>query len=199
LGLHYVAEVGNGRASTNGAVEPVQNFVDENNHKSLNVALFANPEAIPGAQFGFSVYRDVLYPTNSMRIGETIADAYAVLSRHDFEWLNEALMIRHSPQGMHVYETPAFYSQISRRFGMMRPYLRYEYINASSHEPVFPQVGLRTGPSVGIRFDVDKAVALKAQYSYTELRRQTQRDGKICQLNSLCAPNAVSLQVGYTF
>jgi hypothetical protein len=199
LGLHYVAEVGNGRASTKNAAEPVQNFVDENDHKSLNVALFANPEAIPGSQFGFSAYRDVLYPTNSMRIGETTVDAYAVLSRHDFEWLNEALMIRHSPQGMHVYETPAFYSQISRRFGMMRPYLRYEYINASSHEPVFPQVGLRTGPTAGIRFDVDNSVALKAQYSYTELRRQTQTDGKVCQLNALCAPSAVSLQVGYTF
>jgi hypothetical protein len=90
--------------------------VDENNHKSLNVAVFATPEAIPRSQFGFSAYRDVLYPINLMRIGETIVDAYAV-SRHNLEWLNEALAIRHSPQGMHVYETPAFYSQISRRFG----------------------------------------------------------------------------------
>ena len=200
LGLHYVAEVGNGRASDrNSAVEPVQNFVDENNHKSVNLALFAQPEAIPGAQVGFSVYRDVLYPPNSVAIGETIVDAYAVLSRSKFEWLNEGLVIRHTPQGMPVFETPAFYSQISRRFGIVRPYLRYEYVNASSKEPVFPQVGLRTGPTAGVRFDVSNAVALKAQYSYTELRRQTQIDGKICQAVSLCAPSAVALQVGYTF
>jgi len=199
LGLHYVAEVGNGRASSRNAAEPVQNFVDENNHKSVNLALFALPEAIPGMQVGFSVYRDILSPVNSVSIGETIVDAYGVLSRGNFEWLNEGLVIRHSPQGMHVFETPAFYSQISRKFGILRPYLRYEYINASSQEPVFPQVGLRTGPTAGIRFDVGNSVALKAQYSYSELRRQTQTDGKLCQANALCAPSAVALQVGYTF
>ena len=199
LGLQYVAEVGNGRDSQRNAVEPVQNFADENNHKSINLALFALPEAIPGLQVGFSVYRDVLYPLNSVSIGETIVDAYAVLSRRNFEWLNEGLVIRHSPQGMHLFETPAFYSQFSRKFGILRPYLRYEYVNASSQEPVFPQVGLRTGPTAGMRFDVSNAVALKAQYSYTELRRQTQTDGRICQAISLCAPSQVSLQVGYTF
>lgn len=199
LGLHYVAEVGNGRVSHADAAEPVQNFVDENNHKSVNLAFFAVPEAIPGSQFGFSVYRDVLYPANFASIGETIVDAYAVLSRRNFEWLNEGLMIRHAPQGMHVFETPGFYSQISRKFGITRPYLRYEYVNASSQEPVFPQVGLRTGPTAGIRFDVGKAVAIKAQYSYSELRRQTETDGKTCQANALCAPSALGLQVGYTF
>jgi len=200
LGLHYVAEVGNGRSSERTpAVEPVQNFVDENNRKSINLALFALPEAFPGAQVGFSIYRDVLYPQNAVAIGQTIVDAYAVISRSKFEWLNEGLMIRHTPRGMHGFETPAFYSQISRRFGMVRPYLRYEYINASSKEPVFPQVGLRTGPTAGVRFDVNNAVALKAQYSYTLLRRQTETDGKLCQAVSLCAPSSVALQVGYTF
>jgi hypothetical protein len=82
---------------------------------------------------------------------------------------------------------------------MVRPYLRYEYINASSKEPVFPQVGLRTGPTAGVRFDVNSAVALKAQYGYTLLRRQTETDGKLCQAVSLCAPSSVALQVGYTF
>lgn len=199
LGLHYVAEVGNGRTSSSAALEPVQNFVDENNHKSINLAFFALPEAVPGLQTGFSVYRDLLTPFNSVNIAETIVDGYAVVSRRNFEWLNEGLMIRHTPEGGHVFETPAFYSQISRKFGITRPYFRYEYVNASSKEPVFPQVGLRTGPTVGVRFDVAKSVALKAQYSYSELRRQTVTDGKECQAASLCAPNALALQVGYTF
>lgn len=145
------------------------------------------------------MYRDVLYPYNSLSIGETIVDAYAVLSPRNFEWLNEGLVIRHSPKGMHVFETPGFDSQISRKFGVVRPYLRYEYINASSQEPVFPQVGFRAGPIAGVRFDVGNSVALKAQYGYSELRRQTQTEGKLCQANSLCAPSAVALQVGYTF
>ena len=32
---------------------------------------------------------------------------------------------------------------------------------------VFPDVGLREGPSVGLRFDASESVALKFQYDYT--------------------------------
>jgi len=198
LGLHYIAEVGNGRGF-DPLEEPVQNYVDEDGHKALNFALFARPDAVPGLQAGFSVYRDSLSIVNSPRISETITDVYAVLTRPRFEWLNEALMIRHAPLGGHVYETPAFYSEISQRFGSYRPYLRYQYINASSQEPVFPQVGLRTGPSVGIRFDASESVALKLQYDYTMLRRQEAIDGKSCVQLSMCAPNAAAIQVDFKF
>jgi len=198
LGLHYIFEVGNGRTSDPFA-EPVQNYVDENGHKAMNVAVFARPDAIPGLQTGFSFFRDVRSVPNSPRITETIADAYAVLIRPRFEWLNEVLLIRHAPEGQHVYETPAFYSQISERFGIYRPYLRYQYINASSQEPIFPQVGLRTGPSVGMRFDVTESVALKLQYDYTTLRRQGIIDGKSCVQLSMCAPSAAAVQVDFKF
>ena len=198
LGLHYVAEAGNGRTS-NPVAEPVQNYVDENGHKAFNVALFARPDALPGLQTGFSVYRDVLSVPGSPRVTETITDVYAVLARPRFEWLNEALMIRHTPAGGHDYVTPAFYSQISQRFGIYRPYFRYQYINASSNEPVFPQVGLRTGPSLGIRFDATESVALKLQYDYAFLRRTGTIDGKSCVQLSMCAPSSVALQVDFKF
>src|SRR4029077_10214331 len=42
LGLHYIAEVGNGRTGTRGA-EPVQNFVDDNAHKSGRLKIFWRP------------------------------------------------------------------------------------------------------------------------------------------------------------
>ena len=46
LGLHYVAEIGNGRASrTPLTEEPVQNEIDDQNHKAYNLAVFARPEA----------------------------------------------------------------------------------------------------------------------------------------------------------
>ncbi len=199
LGLNYVAQVGNGRSS-DPLVEPVQNYVDENSRKAVNVALFARPDSIPGLQVGFSAYHDVLSTIFSPRIDETIMDAYAVMIRSKFEWLNEAMMIRHAPTGQHVFETPAFYSQISERFGMYRPYLRYQYINASSQEPVFPQVGLRTGPSVGIRFDPTASVALKLQYDHTLLRRQQPGiNGQTCPQLQMCAPNAVGMQVDFKF
>jgi hypothetical protein len=188
LGLHYVAEVGNGRASRSPLTEePVQNVVDDQNHKAFNLALFARPEAIRGLQVGFSAYRDMLAPVNSPKIGETILAAHAVFIRSQFEWLNEALVVRHSVVGTsQVFNTPGFYSQVSKQFGSYRPYFRYQYVNASNTEPIFPDVHLRHGPSVGLRYDASESVALKLQYDYTALRGQA-------------AISALALQVGFTF
>jgi hypothetical protein len=188
LGLHYVAEIGNGRESRSPiTAEPVQNVIDEQNHKAFNLALFAKPEAIRGLQVGFSAYRDLLNPANSPRIGETILAAHAVFVRPQFEWLNEALVVRHSIFGTsQVFNTPGFYSQISKQFRSYRPYFRYQYVNAANTEPVFPDVRLRQGPSVGLRYDASESVALKLQYDRTALRGQA-------------AISALALQVGFTF
>jgi hypothetical protein len=187
LGLHYIAEVGNGRASTRSeSVEAVQNVVDENNHKAFNLGFFARPEAVRGLQVGFSGYRDVLTPVGLPRIGETILDVYGVFVRPNFEWLNEALVVRHALEGSRVFQTPGFYSQISKRLGAYRPYFRYQYLNASDSEPLFPGIGLRHGPSLGLRYDASESVALKLQYDYTMFRRES-------------AINGLVLQFGFTF
>ena len=188
LGLHYVAEVGNGRESRNPFVaEPVQNEIDDINHKAYNFALFARPEAVRGLQTGFSVYRDLLAPANQAAIHETILAAHAVLIRPKYEWLNEVLLDRHVPVGgAEVFNTAGFYTQTSRQFGSFRPYVRYQYVNVPRKEPVFPDVGLRYGPSIGLRYDASESVALKFQYDYTALRDQP-------------AVKGLSLQVGFTF
>lgn len=193
LGLHYVAEVGNGRASRSPLTdEPVQNVIDDQNHKAYNLALFARPEAVRGLQVGFSAYRDLLAPVNSPRISETILAAHAVFVRSNFEWLNEALLVRHAPQGVsqRIFNTPGFYTQLSRQFGSYRPYFRYQYVNAARTEPVFPDVSLQHGPSVGIRFDASESVALKLQYDYT-FQRQTPL--------TQAGYSTLTLQTGFTF
>lgn len=188
MGLHYVAEVGNGRESRSPLTEePVQNIVDDSNGKAVNFELFARPAKFPGLQFGFSAYHDLLVPTSSpVSVGETILAAHAVYSTPNFEWLNEALVVRHAPQGGHTFETPGWYSQISKRFGAYRPYFRYQYINASPNEPIFPDIGLRAGPSAGVRYDASESVALKLQYDFTSLRSQNSVQG-------------LQAQVGFTF
>jgi hypothetical protein len=192
VGLHYVVEVGNGRASRSyvpplgQSATAVQNYVDENAHKAFNVALFARPDRIRGLQVGFSAYRDVLQPGVPSRIGETILAAHAVFIGSDFEWLNEVLVIRHTPQGGRMFNTPGWYTQISKRFGSYRPYFRYQYMNAADSEPVYPDIGLRAGPSLGVRYDPTDFVALKLQYDYTTLRAQQ-------------AINGLALQAGFTF
>ena len=188
LGLHYIVEAGNGRESRTPLIsEPVQNVIDDTNHKAFNLGVFARPEKVRGLQTGFSFYHDVLNPLNSNRIGETIMALHAVVVRTNYEWLNEVMVIRHSIYNEpKVYNTPGFYTQISRQFGSFRPYFRYQYINAAKTEPVFPDVGLNEGPSAGIRFDASEFVALKLQYDYTVQRQQ---------------PNysTVTLQIGFTF
>jgi hypothetical protein len=188
LGLHYVAEIGNGRASrTPLNEEPVQNEVDENNFKAFNLALFARPEAIHGLQVGFSGYHDKLMPLGLPRVDETILAAHAVYMLPKFEWLNEVVLVRHALDGTsQVYNTPAFYTQIAKRFGSYQPYFRYQYINGSDQEPIFPDVGRIEGPSVGVRYDASESVALKLQYDYNIERQQR-------------ANNALSLQLGFTF
>lgn len=188
LGLHYVAEMGNGRASRQPLIsEPVQNEIDDQNHKAFNLAVFARPEAVRGLQTGFSFYRDVLVPHNQPKVGESIYAAHVILVRPKYEWLNEALLDRHAVQGTSaVYNTPGFYSQVSKQFGSYRPYLRYQYVNAANGEPIFPDVQLQTGPSAGVRFDASESVALKFQYDYTFLRDQP-------------GINELELQLGFTF
>ena len=188
VGLHYVAEMGNGRASRQPLTsEPVQNEIDDSTHKAFNLALFARPEGVRGLQTGFSFYRDVLSPDNQPKVGESIFAAHVILVRPRYEWLNEALLDRHAVEGTNaVYNTPGFYSQVSRQFGPYRPYLRYQYVNAPNGEPVFPDVQLRAGPSAGLRFDASESVALKFQYDYTFLRDQP-------------GVNQLALQLGFTF
>jgi len=184
LGLHYIAEIGNGRESRNPIQdEPVQNIVADKNHKAFNLAVFARPTNVPGLQMGFSIYKDLLIPLGQPAIGETILAAHAIYYSTNFEWLNEAMVIRHAPTGLErVFETPGFYTQISRRFGSYRPYFRYQYINASPNEPIFPDVGLRAGPSAGVRYDASESVALKLQYDFTSLRDQRATQGAQAQI-----------------
>lgn len=188
LGLHYVAEVGNGRESREPiADEPVQNILSDSNHKAVNFELFSRPTIIPGLQFGFSAYHYQLVPASlPVGVGETIFSAHAVYSTPNFEWLNEALVVRHTPEGGHTFATPGWYSQISKRFGAYRPYFRYQYVNASPNEPIFPDIGLRAGPSAGLRYDASESVALKLQYDFTSLRNQQSVQG-------------LQAQVGFTF
>jgi hypothetical protein len=188
LGLHYVAELGNGRASRSPLDEAVQNVQDENNRKSFNLALFARPDAVRGLQAGFSVYHDRLTPGGLPAIGQTILAGHAVYQPGRFELLNEVVVLRHSVEGIggRLYNIPAFYSQLSRDFGKVRPYFRYEYINVPRNEPLFQDVGLRHGPTAGLRFNFSEFAAFKLEYNRI-VRRQ------------LPEINGLRTQVAFTF
>ncbi|HTS27337.1 MAG TPA: hypothetical protein VMH81_15780 [Bryobacteraceae bacterium] len=168
VGLHWVAELGNGRTShsVSGAVaEPVQIVQDENSRKSYNFAAFARPVGIPGFQTGFSAYRDIFYPTGGPKVPETIWDAYVTYHPSGLEFTSEAVLMRHAIAGTNrVFHNNGFYSILSKNLGKYRPYFSYEYLNIARNEPIWGSVGLRHGPSTGLRYELNESVAFKLEY-----------------------------------
>lgn len=168
LGLHYEAELGNGRASSSSsAAANVQVFGDENSRKSYNFAAFARPPAIPGLQTGFSIYGDKLYPVGVGKFSEYIMDAYVSYHPSGFEFTAEGLEIRHARLGTNtVFHTPGFYAVLLKSIGHgVKPYVSWEYVNFAKREPFYgASVGLRHGPSTGIRYDFTDYAAFKLEY-----------------------------------
>src|SRR5262249_34937348 len=80
---------------------------------------------------------------------------------------SEGFLIRHVElHGPHLFNMPAFYAQISKRIGPVRPFFRYQYVNMSP-ESVFEDVGMHRGPSFGVRYDLNDYIAFKAQLDHS--------------------------------
>ena len=180
LGLHYVFEAGNGRAYRTIDADPVQNSHDENNGKSVNLALFARPQSWPGWELGGSVYRDRLTPLGQSPIRQYIYSGHAVYIKDRVEFLNEGIWMRHARQsdaGRQEIRSsvPAFYTQFAYRVApSWRPYLRYEYMNAAASDPIARAAlgtsGWRQDMTVGVRFDAAEFMAIKFQLERIERR-----------------------------
>lgn len=203
LGLNYVAEYGSGdtiRPDING--DGLQN--DENNGNQINVGLFATPDRFPGLRIGGSVYHDQISdlvstssgvllgtqgvggntPPLSARWNQTIVNGHVIYVAHRIESLSEGFLIRHAPVGPgETFCTPAFYSQFSRKIGPIRPFVRYQYINAGPLNYIYNDIGLRYGPSFGARYDATEYLAFKAQLDHTVRRALPDLNGLHLQLS----------------
>jgi len=189
LGLNYIAEYGSSdtiRPDLDGS----GTFNDENDGNHVLLGWFARPDWAPGLQLGGSFFHDKISDAEislADRFGQTILNSYVVYVAHGIESLNEAFLIRETRLAAGaVFNIPAFYSQISRRWGRVRPFVRYQYLNASQRNTIFNDVGLRAGPSFGARYDFNDSIAFKAQLDHT------QREG-------LPDLNGLHLQVAFTF
>ena len=201
LGLNYVAEYGSSdtiRPDISGDGRET----DENNGNHVNVGFFLRPDALRGLQIGASYYHDKISnlaldaasgapvpqtpgsPGPSARYGQTIDNGYVVYVAHGIEFLNEGFLIRDA--ALHfsntVYNTPAFYSQVSKQMGHIRPFVRFQYVNASPNDLIYNDVGLRFGPSFGARYDLNDYIALKAQLDHTVRRGEPDLNGLHLQL-----------------
>ena len=188
LGLHWVAEIGNGNQSNPAAIA-VQNFNSDRNYKATNLAAFIKPQFLPGLQIGGSWYHDGLNPSqasiplNLPEIRQNIESAYIVYFSSNWEFMNEGVMLSNHLSGTSFsFRSPMAYGQVARKFGIYKPYFRYQYVHDSVHDPVNILSGLYYGPSVGIRVDVSDYAALKLQYNHLFQSGQLSGNGMDAQL-----------------
>jgi hypothetical protein len=189
LGLHYIGEITNGRSFNSNSAE-VQNFTDGNNGKAMNAGLFVRPDRVPALDVGFTVYRDSLEPDGLGNVQETITAVHAVYSTPTFEFLNEVAILTHDAEQTGVSSTSkSFYTQLSNRFGIVRPYLRYEHqdvpdsdlVFRAGHEDVAIAFGLRKAASFGLRVDLGTFAVAKVQFDRA-LQREIWASGAHVQL-----------------
>lgn len=197
LGLNYLLEYGTSDTIRPNILEPDAAAIDEGNGNGTTAGLFIKPHGVPGLEIGGSFYHDRLSPTQvssgggegggegeaAVHIGQSIVSAHAVYVTPRFEFLNEAFLIQHNVQETgEQFNTPAFYSLISQKFGRRwRPFVRYQYANASAESPIFPDIGLRQSRSAGVRFDYNDYVAFKVQYDRTSRRQLSTINDAIIQ------------------
>jgi hypothetical protein len=164
-GLHWIAEVGNGRSSSLQNA-PVQNFQSDRNYKSSNVAAYIRPDWLHGLQVGANTYHDHLFPDGVTRVDERIDGVYGVYITSIWEFMNEAVFMRNAVPGTgQVFDSKLMYTQLSRKFGTLRPYVRAQYVHSPTGDPVNQFIGKYAGPSIGLRYDISAFVAVKAQYN----------------------------------
>ena len=186
LGLHWIAEVGNGRASNKDSAQ-VQSFYTDRHRKGLNLAAYIAPEAIHGLQIGGSFYSDRLAPQGLARVDQKISSLYAIYLTAQWEFFNEAVLLSNHPEsGGRTFNTPLAYTQISHKFGAWRPYVRYQYVHSPESDPINLYTGLYMGPSFGVRHDFTDYAAFKLQYN-----RLDQHAGS--------THNGLDTQVAFTF
>lgn len=183
LGLNYIAEYGSSdtiRPNLNGTGSD-----DESNSNHIVVGFFARPGSVPGLQVGASIYHDQISDFRrdpAVRLGQTIANGHFVYTGHKIEFLNEGFLIRHAyQQSPIVYNMPAFYSQVARQFAGVRPFFRYQYMNANPNS-VLEDIALRRGPSFGARYDFNDNIAFKTQLDHILRKGQPDLNGLHLQL-----------------
>jgi hypothetical protein len=187
LGLHWIAEVGNGLASDSNVTEAVQNFYSDRNYKATNLAAYIRPDFLRGLQIGGSWYHDHLDPTGLPQVIQNIESFYIVYLTSDWEFLNEAVVLSNHLVGTpQPFRSPMAYVQAARKFGIYKPYFRYQYVSDSMRDPVNLLKGIYYGPSAGVRIDFAEYAAFKLQFNH------------LYESNQL-AGNGLNAQVAFTF
>lgn len=123
-----------------------------------------------------------------MPVDQGIPSAYVVYFTPNWEFMNEAVLLSNHLAGTSLtFRSPMAYTQLARKFGIYHPYVRYQYVNDRSGDPVNIIEGLYYGPSVGLRIDFNEYAAFKLQYN------------RLFKGDLLPAANGLNAQIAFTF
>jgi hypothetical protein len=193
IGLHWVAEIGNGLSSNPYASESVQNFYSDRNYKATNLAAYIRPQLVPGLQIGGSWYHDGINPTQAQNplpvaeLKQNIESGYVVYFSAAWEFMTEGVLLSNHAMGMQSsFRSPMAYTQVARAFGIYKPYFRYQYVRDNPQDPINLLKGTYYGPSIGMRIDFATYAAFKLQFNHL-------------YQSSQLAGNGLNAQLGFTF
>jgi hypothetical protein len=184
LGLHWLAEVGNGKQTyeLNAGPAPA-NVLADHTGKSTNIGLLARPEKWDGFQTGFDWYQASLVPVVSLLPGfgtstfafpnavdyykQNIYVAHAVYITPKMELMVEDAEMRDLPRGSsRPLYTSGGYAEVSHVVGPVRPYARFQWMNPNFNDPNTAWAGRWVGPTGGVRWDINAFIALKFEASH---------------------------------
>lgn len=166
LNLNYNLGLGNGRGAI---ISRGGDSGDTNNNLAWLANLYARPDWAYGWQLGASIYRDKISLTGNKSFGEWIHSAHVIYDKENPEFLAEFANIRHSGLGTPgIFSSQAWYVQLAYRLPWLekvwKPYYRFEYIHIPKSDPVFQGIPSLAGSVVGVRYDISRYAAIKAEY-----------------------------------
>ena len=193
LGLNYSAEISNGREYTAFEDKALQ-IEDDNNDKALNLQLRMKPDALQNWQFGVGAYHDTLTPVldpvgapgATSRIDQLILTGFAIFKTPLLEWFTEIAFVGDRPVGADRSWTCAGYSQVSHRFDKLRPYVRLQWHETDTNDPVMRLIGRNVtswDSQFGVRYDFTTMMALKFEYEHLRQKDAGSSDELSTQLS----------------
>lgn len=161
--LHYLAEIGNGRAWEPEESSGHEGPRDVNNAKSVNLGLTFHPARWTGLELGVTHYRDSIARDGLDAVAHAITAAYFIYRTPSTELMAEWLRLEHEADEADV-RNDIGYLQVARRVAAVKPYYRYDRVSVDPRTPLIGGTNRYVGHTFGVRWEVSQWVGLKAQY-----------------------------------
>ncbi len=186
--IEYSASLANGRAPRSSGVVTLQ---DPNGTKAVSGWLALKPRAVPNLQLGGTVVLDTIPPDRATArreapLDERILGVFLAYPGPRFELLAEGFDVRHAEKAGAAWRSRGLYAQAAWAIGGVKPYYRFDWIDAGEGDPYLAETTDLTKHTLGLRLDPWKRLALKAEVS----RSRSPRAG---------AASAAAIQAAFTF